>query len=229
MAYIGRTPSFGEVIVLKNIESGFNGSTDTFDLHRTVNGVDQDFYAISSEHLLVSLGGVLQEPDRTGNTGYYITGNQIVFAVAPAAGTNCFIISYGHILDIGVTGDGTVTSAKIAAPGPTWDAAGNLSINGNGYVDIPAGTTAQRPNSANTGMLRFNTNFNRYEGYDGSSWGSLGGASGNGGDSVFYENDTNVTSSYTITTGKNAMSAGPITINNSATVTIPNGTTWTVV
>ena len=46
MAYIGRTPSFGEVIVLKNIESGFNGSTDTFDLHRTVNGVDQDFYAI---------------------------------------------------------------------------------------------------------------------------------------------------------------------------------------
>ena len=229
MAYIGRTPSFGEVIVLKNIESGFDGSTDTFDLHRTVNGVDQDFYAISSEHLLVSLGGVLQEPDRTGNTGYYITGNQIVFAVAPTAGTNCFIISYGHILDIGVTGDGTVTSAKIAAPGPTWDAAGNLSINGNGYVDIPAGTTAQRPNSANTGMLRFNTNFNRYEGYDGSSWGSLGGASGSGGDSVFYENDTNVTSSYTITTGKNAMSAGPITINNSATVTIPNGTTWTVV
>ena len=75
----------------------------------------------------------------------------------------------------------------------------------------------------------FNTNFNRYEGYDGSSWGSLGGASGNGGDSVFYENDTNVTSSYTITTGKNAMSARPITINNSATVTIPNGTTWTVV
>ena len=229
MAYIGRTPSFGEVIVLKNIESGFNGSTDTFDLHRTVNGVDQDFYAISSEHLLVSLGGVLQEPDRTGNTGYYITGNQIVFAVAPPAGTNCFIISYGHILDIGVTGDGTVTSAKIAAPGPTWDSAGNLSINGNGYVDIPAGTTAQRPNSANTGMLRFNTNFNRYEGYDGSSWGSLGGASGAGGDSVFYENDINVTTSYTITSNKNAMSAGPITINNNATVTIPNGTTWTVV
>lgn len=229
MAYIGRTPSFGEVIVLKNIESGFNGSTDTFDLHRVVNGVDQDFYAISAEHLLVSLGGVLQEPDGTGNTGFTIAGNQIVFAVAPPAGTNCFIISYGHILDIGTAADGSVTSAKIAAPGPTWDTSGNLSINGTGYVDIPAGTTAQRPNSANTGMLRFNTNFNRYEGYDGSSWGSLGGASGAGGDSVFYENDINVTTSYTITSNKNAMSAGPITINNNATVTIPNGTTWTVV
>lgn len=229
MAYVGRTPSFGEVIVLKNIESGFNGSTTAFDLHRVVNGVDQDFYAISSEHLLVSLGGIIQEPDRTGNVGYTITGNQINFAVAPAAGVSCFIISYGHILDIGVTGDGTVTSAKIAAPGPSWDAAGNLSISGNAYVDIPAGTTAQRPGTANTGMLRFNSDFARYEGYDGSSWGSLGGAGGAGGDSVFYENDTNVTTNYSISSGKNAMSAGPITINNGATVTIPNGSVWTVV
>jgi len=229
MAYIGRTPSFGEVIVLKNIESSFNGTLTGFDLHRVVNGADQDFYAISSEHLLVSLGGVLQEPDRSGNVGFTINGNQIEFAVAPPTGTSCFIISYGHILDIGVAGDGTVTSAKIAAPGPSWDSAGSLSINGTGYVDIPAGTTAQRPGSPNTGMLRFNTNFERYEGYDGSSWGSLGGASGSGGDAVFYENDINVTTNYTITSNKNAMSAGPITINNSATVTIPNGTTWTVV
>ena len=229
MAYIGRTPSFGEVIVLKNIESSFNGTLTGFDLHRVVNGVDQDFYAISSEHLLVSLGGIIQEPDRSGNVGYTINGNQIEFAVAPPVGTSCFIISYGHILDIGVTADGSVTSTKIAAPGPSWDSAGSLSINGTGYVDIPAGTTAQRPGSANTGMLRFNTNFNRYEGYDGSSWGSLGGASGAGGDSVFYENDINVTTNYTLTTNKNAMSAGPITINNSATVTIPNGSVWTVV
>ena len=229
MAYIGRTPSFGEVIVLKNIESSFNGTLTGFDLHRVVNGVDQDFYAISSEHLLVSLGGVLQEPSRSGAVGFSITGNQINFAVAPSAGVSCFIISYGNVLDIGSTGDGTVTSTKIAAPGPSWDSAGSLSINGTGYVDIPAGTTAQRPGSANTGMLRFNTNFERYEGYDGSSWGSLGGASGSGGDAVFYENDINVTTNYTITSNKNAMSAGPITINNSATVTIPNGTTWTVV
>ena len=229
MAYIGRTPSFGEVIVLKNIESSFNGTLTGFDLHRVVNGVDQDFYAISSEHLLVSLGGVLQEPDRSGNVGFTINGNQIEFAVAPPTGTSCFIISYGHILDIGVVSDGTVTSAKIASPGPSWDSAGSLSITGTGYVDIPAGTTAQRPGSPNTGMLRFNTNFERYEGYDGSSWGSLGGASGSGGDAVFYENDINVTTNYTITSNKNAMSAGPITINNSATVTIPTGSVWTVV
>ena len=229
MAYIGRVPTYGEVIHLKSIESQFNGTLTTFDLIRVVNNVDTDFYPISTSHLLVSLGGVIQEPDNTGNTGFRISFNQIIFAVAPPAGTACFIISYGHILDIGTPADGTVTSQKIAAPGPTWDSAGSVSISGTGYIDIPAGTTAERPGSANTGMLRFNSDYNRYEGYDGSSWGQLGGASGAGGDSVFYENDTNVSSDYTITSGKNAMSAGPITINNGTVVTVPTGSVWTVV
>ena len=48
-------------------------------------------------------------------------------------------------------------------------------------------------------------------------------------DGVFYENDTNVTQNYTITSGKNAMSAGPITIDNGVTVTVPTGSEWTVV
>jgi hypothetical protein len=55
------------------------------------------------------------------------------------------------------------------------------------------------------------------------------GATGGGTDRVFYENDQVVTTNYTITNGKNAMTAGPITINNGITVTVPNGSTWTVV
>ena len=61
------------------------------------------------------------------------------------------------------------------------------------------------------------------------SWGTAGGASGGGTDQVFYENDQSVTEDYTIGTNKNAMSAGPITINSGATVTIPSGSTWTIV
>ena len=56
-----------------------------------------------------------------------------------------------------------------------------------------------------------------------------GGARGNGGNNVFFENDITVTSDYEITTGKNAMSGGPITINSGVTVTIPSGSTWTIV
>ena len=61
------------------------------------------------------------------------------------------------------------------------------------------------------------------------SWGTAGGASGGGTDQVFYENDQSVTEDYTIGTNKNAMSAGPITIDDGATVTIPDGSTWVIV
>ena len=61
------------------------------------------------------------------------------------------------------------------------------------------------------------------------SWGTAGGASGGGTDQVFYENDQTVNTSYSITANRNAMSAGPITIGASATVTIPSGSTWVIV
>lgn len=52
---------------------------------------------------------------------------------------------------------------------------------------------------------------------------------GNGINQVFYENDQNVTGNYTITTGKSAMSAGPITLNPGVIVTVPPGSRWVVV
>lgn len=55
------------------------------------------------------------------------------------------------------------------------------------------------------------------------------GAAGGGADQVFYENDQVVTANYTLSTGANAMTAGPITINSGVVVTIPSGSTWTVV
>lgn len=55
------------------------------------------------------------------------------------------------------------------------------------------------------------------------------GATGGGSDQIFWENGKTVTTSYTMTTNKNAVTAGPITINNGVTVTIPDGSTWTVV
>jgi len=46
---------------------------------------------------------------------------------------------------------------------------------------------------------------------------------------VFYENSQTVSSSYTITTNKSAMSAGPVTLDTSVTVTIPSGSRWVIV
>ena len=46
---------------------------------------------------------------------------------------------------------------------------------------------------------------------------------------VFYENAMVITTNYTITTNKNAMTAGPITVNSGVTVTVPTNSTWTIV
>ena len=62
------------------------------------------------------------------------------------------------------------------------------------------------------------------------SWGdAAAGATGAGSDKIFWENGQTVTQNYTITNNQNAMSAGPITINNGVTVTIGDGETWTIV
>lgn len=59
--------------------------------------------------------------------------------------------------------------------------------------------------------------------------GGGGGASGAGGDQIFFQNDLTVTASYTIPTGKNAGTFGPVTVNSGVTVTVPSGSVWSVV
>ena len=54
----------------------------------------------------------------------------------------------------------------------------------------------------------------------------VGGASTN---TVFFENDNSVDVSYTISSGKNAMAAGPIAIKSGVTVTVPSGSFLTIV
>ena len=111
----------------------------------------------------------------------------------------------------------------------TLTASGAVSFTGTGVMLIPKGTTAQRPVSPANGEMRYNTDTGQFEGYQGGAWGQLGGgATGGGGDEVFVENSTTVTTSYTLTTGKNASSVGPITINAGATVTVPSGQRWVV-
>lgn len=97
-----------------------------------------------------------------------------------------------------------------------------------GSAQLPAGTTAER--SANgAGKVRFNTTVGRAEINSGTSWGSLGGASGGGADAVFYLNDQTVNNSYTIPAGQNAMSSGPITIADGVVVSISDGSVWTII
>ena len=70
------------------------------------------------------------------------------------------------------------TRAPLASPSFTGTAsfAGDVNLTGTGSLDLPAGTTAQRPSSPNSGMIRYNSELSQFEGY-GSAWGAIGGSS----------------------------------------------------
>lgn len=127
----------------------------------------------------------------------------------------------------GLLSSTTATSTYMPLAGGIFT--GNVNNTATGYFQIAGGTTAQRPGSPSAGMIRWNSSLNRFEGY-GTAWGAIGGgATGGNQDAVFYENGQNVTADYTLTTNKNAMSAGPITIDAGITVTVPSGSNWSIV
>ena len=84
MAYIGRQQSSGAFLKLDEISSQFNGSKTTFNLQAG----GEAFYPDNPYTLLVSLGGVIQEPV----TSFTINDDQIVFSAAPSAGASFFIV-----------------------------------------------------------------------------------------------------------------------------------------
>ena len=64
---------------------------------------------------------------------------------------------------------------------------------------------------------------------DGSGNLSFTTAGGNSTTEGLYEMANTISTNYTISSGNNALSAGPITINSGITVTVPTGSFWVVV
>ncbi len=52
---------------------------------------------------------------------------------------------------------------------------------------------------------------------------------GASGEEIFWNNETQIDYSYTIPASTNSMSAGPITVASGVTITVPSGSTWTVI
>jgi hypothetical protein len=84
-------------------------------------------------------------------------------------------------------------------------------------------------------MFRYNTTTNTFEGYINGGWGPIGGGGGATGggtapdqDDIFYENSQTIRYNYTLTTNKNAMTTGPVVIDDTATVIIPDGSRWVI-
>ena len=111
---------------------------------------------------------------------------------------------------------------------------GEVVFNSTGSIQLPSGTTAQRPGSPTNGDLRYNSTEHEVEAYKNGGWANVGSGQGaTGGDdgdnAVFWENQQTVTHAYSLTASRNAGSFGPVTINSGITVTIPSTSSWTIV
>tara|TARA_R100000988_G_scaffold69973_1_gene35975 strand:+ start:51 stop:695 length:645 start_codon:yes stop_codon:yes gene_type:complete len=112
---------------------------------------------------------------------------------------------------------------------------GDVTMSSTGFLRVPLGTDAQQPGqssqpAAAVGQLRYNSDQNRFEGYKNTGWGEIGGgagATGGGTDQVFVETGQTVTTTYSLSAGKNAVTVSP-TINNNVEVTVPSGATLVI-
>jgi hypothetical protein len=100
-----------------------------------------------------------------------------------------------------------------------------IKTSATGSAIIPSGATGDRDGTPANGYFRYNSSVNSFEGYVNGAWGGVGGAQAGG---VIFENSLTISSNYTLTTSKNGLSVGPVTINSGVSVTVPSGQRWVI-
>lgn len=189
------------------------------------------------DYVIANGTGAAVRSDLNGALGAIVTNNSgaveptTTYAFQWWADSTTGLLKLRNSANSGFVTVGTLASANLglaSLAGATFT--GDVILGTTTALELPDGTTAQRPGTPVNGMIRYNTTLSQFEGYKASAWGAIGGgATGGSSDDIFYENGQTVTANYTLTTNKNAMSAGPIVVNSGVTVTIPSGSSWVIV
>jgi len=150
------------------------------------------------------------------------TGN-LVFATDSTGSANAHQFYVGGFTQAKSAWRAQITSTLFQVKG-AWQIMGSSS----GYVGFQAAaaagsTTYTLPSADGTTGQALVTN--------GS--GTLSWATPAGGSNItaqgLWENNATISANYSVTSGNNAMSSGPISIASGVTVTVPSGSTWVVV
>lgn len=204
----------------------FNDGTNVVEVVSYLNSLTTPSATITGGAISGATGSftTLAASSTVSGAGFttYFASPPPIGSTTPSTGAFTTLSTTGNV----TLGDGASDSITINAS--TATVPNNLNFSGTGSITVPNGTTGQRPGSPAAGMIRYNSTSGTFEGYT-TTWGSIGGgATGGGGDQVFIENEVTVTTDYTLSANKNALSTGPITINSGVTVTIPSGQRWVI-
>jgi len=210
----------------------------------------------------------------SGTQSIKLVGAGPTAGVTVLAGEKAFVAWNGtDFVKVGdFSGDATFSSLTVTN---ALTAGGDSSFTSTGALAVSKGTTAQRPASPATSMVRYNSTTNEFEGYSGASpsWKSIGGSALSNDTSTssnlypvfaaatsgtaqnlytsnakylykpstgelqaseivasngLFVNATSIAASYTIQTGFNAQSVGPVTIASGQSVSISSGQRWLV-
>jgi hypothetical protein len=222
----------------------------------------------------LTYGGVTLSNSVTG-TGSMVLSTSPTF-VTPALGTpsSGVVTNLTGTASININGTVGATTANTGAF-TVLTASSDSSFTSTGALLISKGTTGQQPGSAVTGMMRYNSTTNQFEGYSGASpaWKSIGGSALSNDTSTasnlypvfagatsgtaenlytsnalylykpstgelsvkapvasngIFVNSTTVSSSYTIASGFNGYTVGPVTVASGQSVTVSSGQRWLV-
>ena len=232
---------------LRNASNNGAASYPASDFTLVTSGTTNAISPTQANALLVSYGGVIQQPNSgtsTPTTGFAINGSTIKFG-SNIAGAPDFII-YLKGAGVGTPSDDTVDLDQLAhatqgdvlyygaSGAPARLAAGTsgyfLKTQGSNanpvWSAVPAGVTIN--NNADNRVITGSGTANTLEGeasltFDGTKTTSPVVSASNG----IIETAATISSNHTISTNYNGLSAGPVTV--SAEVTIPSGSVWTIV
>jgi len=221
-ATTSQTVTQTDAINLRITLTGNTGSSYSFVGTGSITGTVLTITAVTSGSLttgaVISGSGVssgttitVQLTGTTGGIGTYtVSVSQTVASTTINANNGTIYLTYGS----------TYSGMWIVANNTTGPAAvyAYTSASGSTGVYLTQGVTSliySDGTNVNFADSRFNT--------------SAIGATGGGSDQIFFENGQTITTSYTIPSNVNAMSAGPISINSGVTVTVSSPTVWTIV
>jgi len=140
MPYIGNDIRSNEDYkIIDDISSGFNGNETSFALQ--VSGSTPVPFPKLAQQLLISINGVIQEPDPTGSTGFKILGTNIVFSSAPTGGHAFFGVIYAGADYVNAGGTFPDGSTAVPSISFTTDTDTGIFRSGSGLVSIVSNGT----------------------------------------------------------------------------------------